>query len=88
MCKSVAVQTHKVDKFKLLSFFKKNWPFPASFVDFRLYKQTLQFLIQIYVKNVYPVYSAGIWNFWPLEHEHPPITTRPGLSLQSLSELK
>ena len=29
-------------------------------VYFRLFKQTLQFLQQIYVKNVHPVYGAGI----------------------------
>ena len=30
------------------------------FVYFRLFKQTKQFLQQINVKNVHPVYSAGI----------------------------
>ena len=41
---------------------------PASFsFIFGLLKQTLQFLQQIYVKNVHPVYSAGnqtrdLWN--------------------------
>ena len=30
------------------------------FVYFRLFKQTLQFLQQINVKNVHPVYGAGI----------------------------
>ena len=43
-------------------------------IYFRLFKDTLQFLQQINVKNLHPVYSAGIrthdlWN----------ITTRPGL---------
>ena len=28
---------------------------------FRLFKHTLQFLQQIYVKNVHPVYGTGIW---------------------------
>ena len=41
-------------------FFKK-WPTPASFsFIFGLFKQTIQFLPQMYVKNVHPVYSAGI----------------------------
>ena len=41
-------------------FFKK-WANPGLFfVYFRLFKQTLQFLQQINVKNVHPVYSAGI----------------------------
>ena len=31
------------------------------FVYFHLFKQTLQFLQQINVKNVNPVYGAGIW---------------------------
>ena len=39
---------------------------------FRLFKQTLQFLQQIKMKNVHPVYGAGI--------RTPPITTRPRLS--------
>ena len=53
-------------------FFK--WPNHGLF-----FKQTsLQFLQQIYVKNVHPVYSAGI-RTQPLVHESPPITTRPGL---------
>ena len=30
------------------------------FVYFRLFKQTPEFLQQIYVKNVHPVYTAGI----------------------------
>ena len=40
-------------------FLKKNGPTPASFsFIFGLFKQTLQFLQ--YVKNVHPVYGAGI----------------------------
>ena len=38
-----------------------NWPTPASFsFILGLFKQTLQFLQQMYVKNVHPVYGAGI----------------------------
>ena len=32
------------------------------FIDFRLSKHTLQFLVQINVKKDQPVYSAGIQN--------------------------
>ena len=40
-------------------FFK--WAFPGLFfIYFRLFKQALQFLKQIYVKNIHPVYGAGI----------------------------
>ena len=53
----------------LLKQFPNNYlKIPASFLFyFRLFKQTLQFLQQIYVKNVHPVYGAGIrthdlWN--------------------------
>ena len=57
---------------KLLTYVKIAHPRPL-FVYFRLFKQTLQFLQQI----------SGIrcWdsNPRPLEHESPPITTRPGL---------
>ena len=38
-------------------FFKK-WAIPNLF--FGLFKQTLQFLQQINVKNIHPVYGAGI----------------------------
>ena len=41
-------------------FFEKNGPILASFSFFRLFIQTLQFLQQVYVKNVHPVYGAGI----------------------------
>ena len=46
------------------------------FVYFYIFKQTLQFLQQINVKNVHPVHDL---NPRPLEHESPPITTRPWL---------
>ena len=49
-----------------------------SFI-FGLFKQTVQFLQQIYVKKC----PSSIWcrdsNSQPSEREYPPITTRPGL---------
>ena len=58
----------------------KKWAIPGlSFIYFRLFKQTLQFLYQINVKNVHPEYSGWYSNPCPLEHESPPITTRLGL---------
>ena len=45
-------------------FFLKKWPSSASFsFIFVLFKQTLQFLQQIYMKNVHPVDTAGIWTY-------------------------
>ena len=40
----------------------KKWvnPGPFSFI-FGLFKQTVQFLQQINVKNDHPIYGAGIW---------------------------
>ena len=44
----------------LFSFFLKKWPTPASFsFIFGHFKQTLQFLQQINVKNVHLVYGTG-----------------------------
>ena len=37
------------------------WAIPASFFYFRLSKQTLQFLHQIFVKNIHLVYGTAIW---------------------------
>ena len=50
------------------------------FVYFHIFKQKCQFIQQINVKNVHPVY-LWCWdsNSRHLEHESPPITTRPGL---------
>ena len=46
---------------KTVLFKKKKWANPGLFfVYFCLFKQTLQFLQQINVKNVQPVSSAGI----------------------------
>ena len=55
---------------KSLLFF--NWTIPGLiFFYFRLFKQTLLLLKEINVKNVHPVYGAGIqthdlWNMSPL----------------------
>ena len=57
-------------------------PRPFLLFIFGFFKQTLlQFIQQIYVKNVDPVYGDL------LEHESPPITTRPELKLISLISL-
>ena len=62
--------------------FLKNGPSSAFFVYYCLFKQTLQFLQQIYVKNSYS-HSSSIrhWdsNPRPSVIKSPPITTRPGL---------
>ena len=43
------------------NFFVKNGPIPASFLFISsLFKQTIQFLQQINVKKVHPIYGAGI----------------------------
>ena len=50
-----------------LELFFKKWANPSHFfIYFCLFKQTLQFLQQINVKIVHPVYRAGIWthNLW------------------------
>ena len=52
-----------------LTYFFKKWTNPASFsFIFGLLKQTLQFLQQIYVKNVHPVYGTGIqtYDLWDM----------------------
>ena len=58
----------------------KKWANPGLFfIYFCLFKHTLQFLQQINVKKC----PSSMWwrdsNSRPLEHESPPITTRPGL---------
>ena len=57
-----------------------NGPTPASFsFIIGLFKQTMQFLQLINVKNVHLVYGTGIRTHdLPSEHESSPITTRPG----------
>ena len=53
------------------------WPL---FINFHLYKQTLQFSQQICVKNVLSIHILRRdSNPRPLECECPPITARPGL---------
>ena len=56
------------------------WPSPASFCLLSVFfKQILQFLQQINVKNIHP---AGIWcwdlNPPPVEQESPPKATEAG----------
>ena len=52
------------------------------FVYFHLFKQTLQFLQQIYVNFLWPSsIRRRDSNPWPSEHNYPPITTIPGLLL-------
>ena len=41
------------------------------FIYFLGFKQTLQSLQKINVKNVHPVYTVGIWTNKPTEHESP-----------------
>ena len=56
------------------------WTIQASFrVYFRLFKQTLQFLQQIYVKKSPSCIRCWDSNPQPSVHESPPITTRSGL---------
>ena len=59
-----------------VSFFKK-WAIPGLF--FGLFKQTVQFLQQIYVKKCPSSIRCRDSNSQPSEREYPPITTRPGL---------
>ena len=47
-------------------------------IYFRPFKQTLQFLQQIYVK-IFMTIQYTAQPLEPLEHKSPPITTRPGL---------
>ena len=60
-------------------FLKMGQPRPLFLFIFGLFKQTIQFLQQIYVKKC----PSSIWcrdlNPQPLERESLPITTRPGL---------
>ena len=59
-------------------FFK--WANPGLFlIYFHLFKLTLQFLQQINVKKCRSSIQFLDSNLQPLEHESPPITTRPGL---------
>ena len=59
-----------------------NRPLPASFLFYScLFKQTLQFFQQIYVKKCPSSKQCWDLNLQPLGHESPPITSRPGLTL-------
>ena len=61
-------------------FFLKKWANPdLFFIYFRLFKHTLQFLQQINVKKCPSSIRFRDSNSQPMEHESPPITTRPGL---------
>ena len=53
---SIKMSPPRTQRFFLL----RNGSFSALFVYFRLFKQTLQFLQDINVKNIHPVYGAGI----------------------------
>ena len=64
----------------ILNFFAflKNGPIPASFIGYFRSFQTKK-LQQIYVKKCPSSKWCGDLNPQPLEHESPPVTTRPGL---------
>ena len=67
---------HDFGNSKRIFVIKSDVVFCLFLVYFRLFKQTLQFLQQIYVKNVLTIqYTAPR----PLEYESPPLTTRQGL---------
>ena len=64
----------------LLSFYEWANPQPLLLFIFGLFKQTsLQFLHLIYVKKCPSSIQYQDSNPQPLEHESPPVTTRPGL---------
>ena len=66
-----------IDKFTLKFFYK--WANPGLFfVYFCLFKLTFQFLQQMDVKKRPSSILRWDSNPQPLEHESPPITTRPG----------
>ena len=58
--KSLIFVGHKIFLFRKLYLSKRGHP-RLFLIYFRLFKQTLQFLQQINVKNVHPVYGPGIW---------------------------
>ena len=64
---------------KLQRYFFKKWAIPGLFFLYLcLFKQTLQFLQQINVKKCPSSIQCWDLNQQTLEHESPPITTRPG----------
>ena len=51
---------------------------PLFLIYFHLFKQTLQFLQQIYARKCPSSIQCWDSNPQPSEHKSPPITTRPG----------
>ena len=81
------IQCLPILEYNFTCFFKK-WANPASFLFiFGLFKQTLQFLQQIYVKNVHPVYGARIRTYDLRNVSLFPITTRPGILVWPLIKI-
>ena len=58
----------------------------ALFHLFSSFQTQVQFLQQINVKNVHPLYGDRIRTHDLCERESPPITTRPGLPLKILAK--
>ena len=75
-----------------LRIFLLKWANPGLFfLYFRILKHTLQFLQQINVKKCPSSIRCQDLNSQPLEHEYPPITTRPGLpplNVDPINDLK
>ena len=72
--------------FKTHCFFFKNGPTPASFIIyFRSFQSNI---ISIFTTNICEKCPSSTWcqdsNPWRLEHESPPITTRPGLATNTV----
>ena len=69
------------DPIKILQVhFLKKWANPSLFfINFCLFKQTLQFLQQIKVKKCPSSIQRRDSNFQPSDYESPPLTTGPGL---------
>ena len=75
---SRGILTCKFKSVPTLLFLKMGQPRPL-FHLFRLFKNTLKFLQLIIVKKCPTNIRCQDSNSRPLEHESPPITTRPGL---------
>ena len=73
------VKENKAIPNRNLLFLKKWVILGLFFAYFRLFKQTLQFLQQINVKQCPSNIQCWDSNSHTLEHESRPITTRPGL---------
>ena len=64
-----------------LNYFKSG-PSPSSFSFIFAFSNNITIFATKWMwKKVHPVYGAGIRNLQPLEHESPPLTTRPRLPL-------